>query len=348
MTKNLIAAGAILVATMHPVAAQQTAFSDAVNVWLSGDDANSLPALAVDARNGDTTAQLILGQVDRDTIPAGYSDFLLGLTREERAALLRFPDDDGATVNWLLTLQGTDNAALGDALFWYEANLDPIDSAANLQAVDEKSTAEWVLWRTLNNGYFDRIQSLPAENPELAQVGFMTWLTDYFASENRTISMNRFLDDERPAKVPGLLALKRLERVLGLSGNFSVGLNELIEVIRGRGNRLPVTADLVTLEASLTRLGEVDPRVGVVNRLCDICPDTVADYQCRIETFEIIGGYETLLAVRSPAEAAVPADVYLASDRAVTSLTNLVRGRAPADLTRVRSSCLQSLIVADQ
>jgi hypothetical protein len=348
MTKNMIAAGAIWLALMHPVAAQQTELSDAVNLWLSGDDANGLPALAVDARNGDTIAQLILGQVDRDTIPGGYSDFLLGLTREERAELLRFVNGDGSTVNWLLTLEGTENAALGDALFWYEANLDPIDSASDLQSVDEKSKAEWILWRTLNNGYFNLIQSLPAENPELAQVGFMTWVTDYFTSENRTISMSRFLADESPQKVPGLLALKRLERVLGLGGNFSVGLNELIEVIRGRGNRLPVTADLVTLDASLTRLGEVDPRVGVVNRMCDICPDSAADYQCKIQTFEIIGGYETLLAVRSPAEAAVPADVYLASDRAVTSLTDLVRGRAPSDLTRVRSTCLQSLITGGQ
>lgn len=348
MTKNLIAAGAIWVAMMHPVTAQQADFSDAVNLWLSGDDANGLPALAVDARNGDTTAQLILGQVDRDTIPGGYSDFLLGLTREERAELLRFVNSDGSTVNWLLTLEGTENAALADALFWYEANLDPIDSASDLQAVDELSKAEWMLWRTLNNGFFNLIQSLPAENPELAQVGFMSWVTAYFADENRTISMSRFLADESPEKVPGLLALKRLERVLGLQGNFSVGLNELIEVIRGRGNRLAATADLVTLDASLTRLGEVDTRVGVVNRMCDICPDTAADYQCKIETFEIIGGYETLLAVRSPAEAAVPSDVYLASDRAVTSLVDLVRGRAPSDMTRVRSTCLQSLISGGQ
>ncbi|WP_322891060.1 hypothetical protein [Yoonia sp. 76] len=333
---------------MNPAAAQQGEFSDAVNLWLSGDDANGLPALATDARNGDTAAQLILGQVDRDTIPGGYSDFLLGLTREERAQLLRFVNSDGSTVNWLLTLQGTENAALGDALFWYEANLDPIDSASDLQAVDEISKAEWILWRTLNNGFFNLIQALPTDNPELAQVGFMTWITGYFASENRTVSLSSFLADESPEKVPGLLALKRLERVLGLQGNFSVGLNELIEVIRGRGNRLPVTADLVTLDASLTRLGEVDPRVGVVNRMCDICPDSAADYQCKIQTFEIIGGYETLLAVRSPAEAAVSSDAYLASDRAVTSLVNLVRGRAPSDLTRVRSTCLQSLITDGQ
>ncbi|WP_322892280.1 hypothetical protein [Yoonia sp. 72] len=348
MNKNLIAAGAIWVAIMNPAAAQQGEFSDAVNLWLSGDDANGLPALATDARNGDTAAQLILGQVDRDTIPGGYSDFLLGLTREERAQLLRFVNSDGSTVNWLLTLQGTENAALGDALFWYEANLDPIDSASDLQAVDEISKAEWILWRTLNNGFFNLIQALPTDNPELAQVGFMTWITGYFASENRTVSLSSFLADESPEKVPGLLALKRLERVLGLQGNFSVGLNELIEVIRGRGNRLPVTADLVTLDASLTRLGEVDPRVGVVNRMCDICPDSAADYQCKIQTFEIIGGYETLLAVRSPAEAAVSSDAYLASDRAVTSLVNLVRGRAPSDLTRVRSTCLQSLITDGQ
>jgi hypothetical protein len=347
MKMNLIAAGMVWVSLIGAASAQQADMSDAVALWLSGDDARGLPALAADARNGDVTAQLILGQVDRDTIPGGDSDFLLSLTRQERAELLRFELEDGSTLNWLLALEGTEYEALGDAIFWYKANLDPIDAALKLQFTNETSMAEWVLWRTLNNGNFDLVQSLPADNGGLGQSGFMAWISDYVASDNRTISMSRFLADERPEKVPGLLALKRLERVLGLGGNFSVGLNELITVIIGRGNQLPPTADLVTLDASLTRLAEVDPRVAVVNSMCAVCPEVTSDYQCKIETFQIIGGYQTLLGLRSPAEAAVPADVYLASDRAITALTDLVRGRAPRDISRVQSVCLQSLISRD-
>ena len=166
----------------------------------------------------------------------------------------------------------------------------------------------------------------------------------YFAGENKTISMNRFIADQSADKVAGLLALNGLERVLGLDGSFSVGLNEFIAVVQGNGNKLGRTADLVTLNATLGRIAEVDPRIAIVDRMCSICPDSDQDYQCRIQTFEIIGGYEALLAVRTPAEATVPADVYLASDRAVTALTDLVRGRGSSDMSRVRSSCLISLL----
>ncbi|MBE0413082.1 hypothetical protein [Yoonia sp.] len=343
MKKKLIAAGIAWFSLVGLASAQSAEVSDAVALWLTGNDAASLPALANDAKAGDITAQLILGQVDRDTIPGGYSDYLLGLSRTERAALLRADAADGSTVNWLLTFSDADKAALGDALFWYEANLDPIDAALDLQRVNEKSMAELVLWRTVNNGKFNLVQTLPADNGGLATSGFMAWVVAYFAGENRTINISNFLADERQEKVPGLLALKRLERVLGLGGNFSVGLNELITVMLGHGNSLPETADLVTLNAHLKRLAEVDPRVGVVDRMCNICPDSEEDYQCMIQTFEIIGGYETLLAVRTPAEAAVPADAYLVSDRATTALTDLVRGRAPKDASRLRSSCLLTL-----
>ena len=166
----------------------------------------------------------------------------------------------------------------------------------------------------------------------------------YFAGENKTISMNRFIADQSAEKVVWLLALNGLERVLGLDGSFSVGLNEFIAVVQGNGNKLGPTADLVTLNATLGRIAEVDPQIAIVDRMCSTCPDSDQDYQCRIQTFEIIGGYEALLAVRTPAEATVPADVYLASDRAVTALTDLVRGRGSSDMSRVRSSCLFNLL----
>lgn len=346
MKNNLAAAGLVWFATVGHSFAQETQMSDAVNLWLSGNDRDGLPALAADAVQGDTTAQLILGQVDRDTIPGGYSDFLLSLDRDERAELLRADGGDDPSDNWLLSLSDDSQSDLGLALFWYEANLDPIDAALDLQRESEGSLAELVLWRTVNNGKFNLVQAMPAENYGLSDAGFLTWMRDYFSSENRTINMSRFLADENSQKVAGLLALKRLERVLGLGGSFSVGLNEFIEVMRGNGDELAPTADLVTLNATIRQVAEVDPRIAVVDRMCAICPDSEEDYQCRIQTFEIIGGYETLLAVRTPAEAAVASDVYLSSDRAVTSLTNLVKGRGPSDMSRVRSSCLASILSA--
>ena len=344
MKKNLVAAGLVWFATVGQAFAQDAQVSDAVALWLSGNDQDGLPALATDARQGDTTAQLILGQVDRDTIPGGYSDFLLSLGRDARAELLRATVGQGPTDNWLLSLSDESKRDLGLALFWYEANLDPIDAALDLQQVSEESLAELVLWRTVNNGKFNLVQAMPAENYGLSDAAFLAWMKDYFASENRTINMSRFVADQNSQKVAGLLALKRLERVLGLGGSFSVGLNEFIQVMRGNGDELAPTADLVTLNATIRQVAEVDPRIGVVDRMCSICPNSEEDYQCLIQTFEIIGGYDTLLAVRTPAEAAIASDVYLSSDRAVTSLTNLVKGVGPSDMSRVRSACLASIL----
>jgi hypothetical protein len=344
MKNNLAAAGLVWIATVGQSVAQEAAISDAVALWLSGDDRDGLPALAADAAQGDSTAQLILGQVDRDTIPGGFSEFLLSLGRKERAELLRAEAPNGGTDNWLLALTDEERSDLGLALFWYEANLDPIDAALDLQKVNEQSLAELVLWRTVNNGRLNLVQSMPAENFGLSEAAFLEWLRAYFADANKTINMSRFLADENTQKVAGLMALKRLERVLGLGGNFSVGLNEFIEVMRGNGDELAATADLVTLNATIQKVAEVDARIEVVDRMCSICPDSDQDYQCLIQTFEIIGGYGTLLALRTPAETAISSDVYLASDRAVTSLENLVRGLGPTDMTQVRSSCLASIM----
>ncbi len=318
--------------------------SDAINLWLTGNDETSLQTLAQDAVNGDTSAQLVLGQVDRDTLPGGFSDYLLSMTRAERAELLRAKNPDGTTDNWLLVMSDPDLAALGEALFWYKANLDPIDSALNLQMQSETAMAEFMLWHTINIGHFDLVQSMPSEDYGLSDAGFLVWLRGYFSDPNKAISISKFLADDHPQKVAGLLALKRLERVLSLSANFSVDVNEFVTVMLGKGKQLPPTSDLITLNSNLSEVARVDPRMAVVDRMCGACPESDVDYQCMIQTFEIIGGYETLMSVRSPAETAISTETYITSDRAVTALQDVVRGRAPSNPDLIRSSCLAGII----
>ncbi len=61
----------------------------AVGDWLAGNEADALPVLSAQAASGNVAARLLLGQID--AFPALQGDWLSGLPRAERIALLRAP-----------------------------------------------------------------------------------------------------------------------------------------------------------------------------------------------------------------------------------------------------------------
>lgn len=61
----------------------------AIGDWLAGNEAQALPAMADMAAGGNTAARLLLGQID--SFPALQGDWLGGLSRADRIAVLRAP-----------------------------------------------------------------------------------------------------------------------------------------------------------------------------------------------------------------------------------------------------------------
>lgn len=61
----------------------------AVGDWLSGNEADALPALAALSAGGNVAARLLLGQID--SFPALQGEWLAGLSRADRIAVLRAP-----------------------------------------------------------------------------------------------------------------------------------------------------------------------------------------------------------------------------------------------------------------
>jgi hypothetical protein len=98
-------------------------FVAAQNLWLAGDEAQSLPALSRLAQDGNTAAQLLLGVID--TTAGLQGDWLMALPRQGRIDLLRAPGGISG-MNWL---------RLAD---------DPI-ARAWLQLWDGQATAEVIL-----------------------------------------------------------------------------------------------------------------------------------------------------------------------------------------------------------
>lgn len=325
------------------VVAQSATINEAVNNWLNGSDAASLGTLSDLARSGNTDAQLLLGQIDRDVVPGGYSDFVVGLDDAERAQLLRSGNPE-ESVNWLLSLTDPDMAALGEAIFGYRVGRDPIGNALALQRYGEPAAAENVIWNTINNGRFDLVNTIPAENYGLLNSGFLQWLTAYMANPNKALTMNRLLADPSPEKVMGLLAVKRLARVLNLNKYFSDEVNQFIDIILGKGYDLPEDADLVNLSADIEKIAEVDGPLNIVVRACKRWETDHVDYECIIQSLEIVSGYKTLLSIRTPVENVIPTEDFLAPERVVDIFENLVKSRAGYYKRPIRSSTLQRLL----
>ncbi len=343
MKIQAIVTGAVLLLSASNVFAQNSAADGAVDSWLNGPEAASLETLSDLARGGNTDAQLLLGQIDRDVVPGGYSDFVAGLDDMERDLLLR-SGDPGESANWLLSLTDPELAALGEAIFSYRVGRDPIGNALALQKYGEPAAAENVVWNTLNNGRFDLVNSIPAENYGLSDAGFLQWIKDYMASPNKALTMNRLLDDPSPQKVMGLLAVKRLARVLNLNKYFSDEINQFISIILGKGYDLPEDSNLVELSADIEKIAEVDGPLSIVERACKRWETNHIDYDCVIQSLEIVGGYKTLLAIRTPAENVISAEDFLASERAVDIFENLVKSRARYYKRPIRSTTLQQVL----
>lgn len=341
--KVLATISMIVSITVGSAAHSQDAVSAAVETWLGGDEAQSLQTLSDAARTGNTDAQLLLGQIDRDTVPGGFSEYLINLSDDDRAFLLRSAAQ-GDDVNWLLTLSDPSLTALGEALFGYKVGRDPIGNALALQEVGEPIAAEFVLWNTVNNGRFDLVNSMPAENFGLSDAGFLQWIGAYVADPNKSLTISRIIRDQNPAKVPGLLALKRLARVLGLNQYFSPEVDEFLLVMLGRGYDLSEDTSLIQITQNISEIAEIDDPLSIVTRFCDKCSAGEVDYDCIIQALEIVNGYKTLLSIRTPVENVIPAGEYFTSDRPVAIFERLLASRAHYYPREIRSQCLMEFL----
>lgn len=343
MQFKAIVAGVIIFLSAGSISAQSPAIDDAVDDWLNGPEVASLQALSKLAYAGNANAQMLLGQIDRDTPPGGYSDYLATMARPDRRALLR-SDSSAATKNWLLDLSDPSLAGFGETVFGYRVGRDVIGNAVGMRKHNEVAAAEFVLWQTLIGGRFDLVNTMPAENHGLSKAGFLNWISGYIAGENKAVTMNRLLDDTSPDMISGLLGVKRLARVLGLERNFSDKTLHLIAVMKGKGYDLPDDVNLVSLNANIAQIAQNDPVLNLAVRSCTKCTQEAVDYDCVIQSMEIVGGYEAMRLVRTPVETVIPAAKFIESARALATFENMVKSRSKRYKRPIRSACIADLL----
>ena len=279
-------------------------------------------------------------------MPGGFSEFLVSLSRAERDALLR-SDAEVGTKNWLRNLTNPELEALGAAIFYYRVGRDQIGAAVEMQKHNEYDAAEFLVWDTLIGGRFDMVNAMATDNHGLSSAGFLSWVAAYMADPNKALTVKRLLADSSPDKVAGLLAVKRLSRVLGLSRNFSDEINQFITIVQGKGYNLPDDANLVDLNSDIVKIAELDAPLSIVTRTCAKCDGESIDYECVIQALEIVGGYSTLLAIRTPAENVISSSDFITSNRSVEIFENLLRTRANYYKRPIRSVCIADFLSSD-
>ena len=341
--KAILASVVLLLSSNNVVAQQSTAYLAATDDWLNGPEVSSLEALAKLANSGDISAQILLGQIDRDTTPGGFSDYVANLDRAARNNLLRSNAVKG-TKNWLLNLTDPSFEEMGRAIFDYRVNRDRMGDAIALQKHGEFVAAEYVVWETMIGGRFDMVNAMPSENYGLSNAGFLQWVSAYMAGSNKSLTMKRLIEDTSLNKITGLLAVKRLSRVLGLDHYFSDETNQFIKILKGQGYDLPEDSNLVKLNADFAEIAKTDGPLSLVTRACNKCVGDSVDYDCVVQALEIIGGYDVLMTIRTPAEYSISADAFFQSDRAVTIFESVLKTRAEYHRRPVRSICIASFL----
>lgn len=129
-----------------------TDFDAAHADWLSGNEADALPALAELAANGHASARLLLGQIDR--FPAFQGAWVAGLSRADRIAVLR--QSGGLSgQNWTkeLALLGEPISAAWVALWDTDATTQIILEFAHLGESRAAQFAALTLSRRQQHGF---------------------------------------------------------------------------------------------------------------------------------------------------------------------------------------------------
>ncbi len=345
--KAMLTGVLFLISSSNVVAQQSTAFSAAADEWLNGPEISSLEAMRVLAKAGDVSAQLLLGQIDRDTPPGGFSTYLANLDPAERSELLRSDVDQG-TKNWLLNLTDPDFEQMGKAIFGYRLSRDRMGDAVAIQKQNEFAAAEYIVWETMMGGRFDMVNAMPVDNGGLSNAGFLQWISAYVSGSNKALTMNRLLKDTSSDKIAGLLTVKRLSRVLGFNRHFSDEINQFITILKGQGYDLPEDSNLVKLNADFSEIAEIDLALSLVTRSCDKCAGDSIDYECVIQSLEIVGGYNTLMTIRTPVENAISAEAFLKSDRALAIFENILNSRSNYYPRPIRSTCVADFLAQNK
>lgn len=289
--------GLILLILVASAAQGRADIDDAVDLWLQGDDAKSLPMLAELAEAGDSDARMLLSRIE--TTDLGPSPYRLSLDAEQSRELFRF-----------MPL----GAVFGKSWMSIEAGEGNRRALAFLES----------LYPNPNPGVIERLQELGEEQATdypsriIALYGSSAMKRTLRENAGLLEELKPFLDYLSGAPEPsgdGIAALRHISG--GTKGRVDAhdpdtrATAGLLSLGYGYGdvsdgNRWRPVIEEWLLTANATR---------PIAQLCErACPQEVAS--CAVAIMALNGGYFETIRLDSPLEKVIPQQRFLDSPRA--------------------------------
>lgn len=290
-----------------PEGASDPAFREAVDIWLSNDDATSLPMLAGLARDGNVAAQILLGQIEPEQ--RLHSPWVATLDRQERDAIFTGPAGKyGRSWLWIA-------AKRSDFAEIFRAAMDFGEMASvvpELHALGESRTIDRVLGLLWGAGNWDALLTLESQGVVPPQFHWAAWhAAGQIWLEGRS--------DEAVGRMRDIAATVR-----GTDPEFGAQLELSIERLAGLEPGTPEDVrsmrklsfqdflDFQSYTAERVRDSHIGKQTAAVCRA--LCPS-------RTESCEAVADpWDLPVPLGSPVATIIPTERYVTSQRAIGEL----------------------------
>jgi len=265
----------------------------AVELWLQGDDAQSLPILADLAKEGNSDARLLLARIE--TTDLGPSPFRKSLDRAAARELFRYADVSTFGKSWLFVEAQAGNE-LAQALLKAKTADPDLELIKRLNRLGEHQATDRPTRIVALYGTQEMRDRLSADDEVMAD------LRPYLA----------YLSGQPEPRGDGLAALRHIQPnavdamqpdALGMAGMLALGL--------GYGDASPNNVWRSAVESWLMTADATKPIADFCSRQC---PDQTS--ACAFAFLAVSGGYFEAIRTDSPLEAVIPQDRFLDSPRA--------------------------------
>lgn len=300
-------------------------FATALKAWLDDDDPVALPMLSRLANEGHIPAQIFLGRIANRVA----SEYVEGLSREDRNRLLRASGGLSGT-SWL-SVASDGGSTLARAFLASQFPPYTIDDVRSLLDHAETAEATDFLLRSVNSGPINDIEELLEDDRISDWSIYSVWLS---VVNYKMKDQNNIIDQEK---------LKRLTQYLSRtdSGGILVGSaffakfgyhfpkTEFPEHLKIAASRLSGDTKIL-LKSSKDKI--IDPGNDVslpfqsLKSYCSIyCHDEVP--KCMYDAVVLVGGYNALWKLMSPAESIISTSRYHESRRVAADVARTIQSK---------------------
>lgn len=307
-----------LVLAETPEGASDPAFQQAVEIWLADDDSASLPMLADLAGNGNTAAQILLGQIELHEVTP--SRWVSSLTRPERRALFRAPG--GIFGQSWLTVAAT-HSELARALFAARDSERMGEVIPDLAALGEIRAMAPAISHLVNHAKWERLVELERQGMLPSTHRYAAWYAALFVDGEDAERLR-----QQAAEAVALRDLQGLrfaawvpDRLVVRDQSTTETFLQLIRCI-ALGERCELVPESIEgLGDGLLRAEETQQLAQVCRSLC---PAEAS--QCAAAAWQLLHGYDSYLELGSPAATLIPVNRYERSNRAAGEILRRVAG----------------------